>query len=212
MNKEYLYLSDKEILVTDENGHATKRDIESRDIHDVLLLENDLERIDTKIIKLEKEVHRYEESKLPLKEKIILALVPFVVGLGIAVPVFINEPNFLSNILYCSIGVAALTAGIEVSFVVGTKYSTKHINGVESELLTAYLLKEELEQRLSNIKDKSKDSITTNIVKSQENSLQINDIIILEEPTPFCVEAAKKLEEAYEAGYEQKGKRLILKK
>ena len=48
MNKEYLYLSDKEILVTDEKGHATKRNVESTDMHDVLLLENDLERIDTK--------------------------------------------------------------------------------------------------------------------------------------------------------------------
>ena len=100
MNKEDLYLSDKEILVTDENGHATKRDIDSKDMHEILLLENDLEIIISKIIKLEKEVDRYDEGKLSIREKTILLLIPFVVGMGIAVPVFINEPNFISNILY----------------------------------------------------------------------------------------------------------------
>jgi len=95
MNKEYIYLSDKEILVTDEKGHATKRDIESTDIHNLLLLENDLEKINKKIINEEKEIHRYEESKLPLKEKIFLAAMPFIVGTLIPVFIFINKPNFL---------------------------------------------------------------------------------------------------------------------
>lgn len=43
MNKEYVYLSNEEVLVIDENGHATKRNIESDNMHD-MLLENDLEK------------------------------------------------------------------------------------------------------------------------------------------------------------------------
>ena len=161
-------------------------------MHDLLLQENNLEKINALIIKWEK--------------------IPFVVGMAIAVPLFINKPNFLFNVFYCTIGVAILIGGIEASMMVGTRYTTKHINGVKNELTTAYQLKEELEQKLSNIKDKSKDSITSNIVKLQNNDLKTDDIIILEEITPFCEEAAKKLEDAYKVGYKQKGKKLVLKK
>jgi len=212
MNKEYIYLSDKEILVTDEKGHATKRDIESTDIHNLLLLENDLEKINKKIINEEKEIHRYEESKLPLKEKIFLAAMPFIVGTLIPVCIFINKPNFLYNVFYCSIGMSIFLAGIEASVMLGTRFSTKHINGVKSELATSYQLKDELEQKLNNLKDKSKNSITTTIVKSNDDIKKTDDVIILEEITPFVEAATKQLEESYEAGYNQKGKKLVLKK
>ena len=101
---------------------------------------------------------------------------------------------------------------LDGAFIFVTRHHKEHINGIKSELSTAYQLKEELEKKLSNIKNKSKDSITPNIIKSQKNNLQINDVIVLEDPTPYYEEAAKQLQESYMAGYNQKGKKLLLKK
>ena len=61
MNKEYMILSDNEVLVIDENGHAIKRKIENGNMHDVLLMENDLEKINKTIVSLEKAIHNDEE-------------------------------------------------------------------------------------------------------------------------------------------------------
>jgi len=212
MNKEYIYLSYKEILVTDEKGHATKRDIEGDNMHEVLLLENDLEQIKSGISNLEKIIDNEEKSKLSIKGKIVLATIPFIIPMtGYCIAGLFN-PNLFSNVILTTNMMALFAIIIDGTFIFATRRYKKHINGIKSELSTAYQLKDELEQKLNNLKDKSKDSITTNTVKSQENNLKINDVIILEETTPFYETASKQLEESYARGYEQKGKKLILKK
>ena len=212
MNKEYLYLSDKEILVTDENGHAVKRDIESDNMHEVLLLENDLEKINSGIIQMEEIIHNEEEVKLSIKGKIILATVPFIIPMTFYCLAGLFDPNLFSNMILTTSVMALFAITLDGAFIFVTRHHKEHINGIKSELSTAYQLKEELENNLSNIKDKSKDSITPNIIKSQKNNLQINDVIVLEDPTPYYEEAAKQFQESYMAGYNQKGKKLLLKK
>ena len=212
MNKEYLYLSDKEILVTDEKGHATKRDIESTDIHNLLLLENDLEKINLGISNLEEIIDNEEKSKLSIKGKIVLAAIVFIIPMTGFCIACLSNPNLFSKMILTASSIALFEITFASVYTFFSRYRKKYINGIRSELATAYQLKDELEQRLSNIKNKSKDSISTNIVKSQKNSLQINDVIVLEESTPFFEEAEKRLEESYQAGYKQKGKKLILKK
>lgn len=212
MNKEYIYLSDKEILVTDEKGHATKRDIEGDNMHEVLLLENDLEQINSGISNLEKIIDNEEKSKLSIKGKIVLATIPFIIPMTCYCIAGLFNPNLFSKIILTTNAMALFAIMMDGTFIFATRHHKEHINGIKSELTKAYQLKEELEQKLSNSKDKTNDSITTNIVKLQENNLKINDVIILEETTPFYEDAEKKLEEAYGAGYKSKGKRLILKK
>lgn len=208
MNKEYLYFSDKELLVIDENGHATKRNIENTNMHDMLLLENDLEKINETIIKLEKKIRQDKESKLTKKEKIFLAMIPFIIvmsAFGI-VCLFVDLP------ISIAIDVAWAIAVLEVSFTAITKYyHTRDINGTKNELSTAYQLRENLEQKLNKILSESKDYITPNIVDPQKSETKINDVIILEESTPFYEEARKQLYESYTTGYKQKVKRLGLK-
>ena len=212
MNKEYVYLSNEEVLVIDENGHATKRNIESDNMHDMLLLENDLEKINETIIRYEKIIHQEEEIKLTKKEKVFFAMLPFIIGMSAYGITCLINPSVFSLIIPTTIGIALGTAAIDVSFVVGARLYSNHINCIKSGLLTAYQLREELEQRLSNIKEKSKDFIEQDVVNSNKNNLKINDVVILEESTQFCEEAQKKLNESYTTGYGQKVKRLTLKK
>lgn len=55
MNKEYMYLSDKEMVVTSENGHMQKREIKYDNMPDILLIENKLEEINNLIDNLQME-------------------------------------------------------------------------------------------------------------------------------------------------------------
>ena len=212
MNKEYIYLSDKELLVIDEFGHATKRNIESGNMHDVLLLENDLEKINVEINELERILQQDEESKLLKKGKIILAIMPFIIGMSFYGIAALVSPTLFSDIIAITIGMVLGTIAADIAFIENTKHYSKHINGIKSELSTAYQLREELEQRLSNSKEKSKDSIIPNIVDLKKTPSKINDVVILEESTQFFEEATNKLYDSYTTGYEQKVKRKTLKK
>lgn len=212
MNKEYVYLSDKELLVIDKNGHATKRNIESGNMHDMLLLENDLEKINETIIRYEKIIHQEEEIKSTKKDKIILAMMPFIIGMSAYGIACLINPSVFSHIIPTTIGIALGTTAIDVSFIVSTRHHSNHINSIKNVLLTAYQLREELEQRLSNIKEKYKDFIEQDVVDSKKNNPKINDVVILEEPTQFCKEVQKQLNESYTTRYGQKAKRLTLKK
>lgn len=87
----------------------------------------------------------------------------------------------------------------------------KVANGIKSELSTANQLKEELEQRLSNIKEKTNDKKKTNIVDTKKTTSKLNDVVTIEEPTQFYEDSQKQLTESYEIGYKQKVKRLTLK-
>lgn len=205
MNKEYIYLSDKELLVIDENGHATKRNIESDNMHDMLLLENDLEKINNTIIRYEKIIHQDEEAKLTKKRKVILAMVPFIIGMSAYGIACLINPSAFSHIIPVTIGFAMGTAAIDASFILGTIHHSYHINGIKSGLSTAYQLREELEQRLRNVKVNSKDFIEQDMVDSKKKNQKINDVVILEESTQFCEEAQKQLNESYTTGYEQRG-------
>lgn len=213
MNKEYLYLSDRELLVIDENGHATKRNVESVNMHDMLLLENDLEKINKAITELEEKIHKDEEIKLTKKEKIIAAMIPFILTMSAYGVTCLIKPSTPLDIIQTTVEFALGTAILDIAFVVIViKPYSKNINGIKSELSTAYQLSEELEQRLSNIKEKFKGSLTPNIVDLKKINSKINDVVILEESTQFCEKAKKQLHESYITGYEQKVKRLTLKK
>lgn len=211
MNKEYVYLSDKELLVIDENGHATKRNIESNNMHDMLLLENDLQKINETIIRYEKIIHQYGKIKLTKGEKVILAMTPFIIGMS-AYGISCLISHSVLNIIPFTIGMALGTAPIYVSFIVSVRHRSNHINGMKYGLSTAYQLREELEQRLSNVKERSQAFIEPNIVDSTKNNPKINDVVILQESTQFYEEAKKQLNESYTTGYGQKVKRLTLKK
>ncbi len=139
-------------------------------------------------------------------------MMPFIIGMsayGIACLIY---PSVFSDLIQVTIGIALGTATLDVTFVVSPRHHFNHINGIKSGLSTAYQLREELEKRLNNIKEKSKDFVEKDIIDSKKNKPKINDVVILEESTQFCEEAQKQLNESYVTGYRQKVKKLTLKK
>ena len=64
MNKEYVYISDNEVIITDENGHTTNRSIDGEDIRNLLLLENKLEKVDNIISEA--------QNKIDIRKKFLL--------------------------------------------------------------------------------------------------------------------------------------------
>lgn len=210
MNKEYLYLSDKELLVIDELGHATKRNVETTNMQDVLLLENSLEEMNERIMELEKRVDQDKESKLTTKGKIIFAMSPFIVGVSVFAMLCLS--NFPGDSHLIAIGSTLGTCAVVVGAIDSEKQHIRFMNGRKSELEKAYELREDLEQKLSKMKEKSQDSITTNLVESQNLNLPIHDVIALGNSTPLEEKVRQQLEEAFVKGYEQKVKKRTLKK
>ena len=209
MNKEYMILSDNEVLVIDENGHAIKRKIKNDNIHDELLLENDLEKINKTIVNLEKAIHHDEEINENKDGKIgfvIFNLIVMLLAYGIGrliVP---------TDIIYVMIGFAGGIFSLDAAVTVAYRERKKQINGNKKALELAYQLKTELEQKLSDIKEKSNDKEMINVIGYKKTNAKINETVVLENTTHFCEEATRRLQEYYTAGYEEIGPVLVKKK
>ena len=202
MNKEYVYLSDKELLVIDEKGNATKRNVENNDIHHVLLIENKLEIINEKISEEEEKINKEKARMLSKKEKAILAIIPFIFPTSAYGIACLIEPSVISHIILAMTGIFLGTAITDIAFIIDEKDNHKRMNSIKNELSTAYHMKEELEKKLIDIKEKSND---------KKADSKLNDVIFIEEPSQFVEEVHKQLTESYEIGYKQKVKRLTLK-
>lgn len=209
MNKEYMILSDNEVLVIDENGHAIKRKIENENMHDMLLLENDLEKINKTIVSLEKAIHNDEEINENKDGKIgfvVFNLIIMLLAYGM------GRLFLPTNIIELMIGFAGGIFSLDVAVTIAYRERRKQINGHKNALKLAYQLKEELEQKLSDIKEKSNDKEAIKSIDYKKTNLKTNEPVVLENPTYFCEEARRQLQEYYTAGYEQSGPRLVKKK
>ena len=150
------------------------------------------------------------KSNINSFKKIIIALIPFgILWLAYGISGLL-APKLYSYIIEAIFGITFATVAIDTGFILLTKDHKKHINGIKSELSTAYQLREEINQKLSKIKKESKDLTTTNIEDSQKT--KTNDIVVLKDTTPFYEEMEKQLDESYTKGYKQKVKILTLNK
>lgn len=204
MNKEYIYLSDKEMLVTDEKGISTKRNVEHDNMHDVLVLENELEKINKRVENLEKVIRHNEENKSgKIKDMMVLLTLNAVLGITAIDLLCMGGP--LDFPISYTIAVASTIGVMDLKFNQYSKENIKIINEVKIELLKAYKLKNDLEQRLSKIKEKSKDMKSTNKVDLQKT----NNVVVIQENYE---DTSEELVQAFEKGYNQKVKRKTLNK
>lgn len=208
MNKRYFCISSKKALVIDDKGNILKRNIDEADMSDLLLLENDLEKINKIIIKLEKIVSKGSEFELPKKEKIILSIVPFVLGMGFFGIAGLSDTTIYLNVIRVTTGVALGTVIVDLSFVIFNNCHIKHINGVKNELLVAYQLKSDLEEKLGRFEEISDNSIIPDIEYLKKTNIKINEAVTLDESTPFYEVAKRQLDESYKIGYHQKVKKI----
>ena len=212
MNKEYIYLSDKELIVTDEEGHLKKRIIESDNMHDLLLLENRLEKINNLINKINNNKNKTDLNK---KDKIIIYLFPLFLAIFAItfelIGASINNTQFFITDYISLFGFSIIFTGLVDTFIaLGEKKIKQENLGRDAKLSKAYEIKESLEKELSKIKEKN-----TKLTKSNEDKFisEQNDVIILEEDTHVRDEITKQLNDSYMEGYNQgKTKKLILTK
>lgn len=212
MNKEYIYLSNKELIVTDEQGHLTKRVIESDNMHDVLMLENNLEKINTLINKIE-EANK-NEIKLNSKEKFIYYTIPFAftgvltaIVFGISV---INSNPWLTVDYVSMLSSAILVSGaVDIFFVLGEKRMKKEKLGRDAQLSKAYEIKESIEKELCEIREK-KEALEKS--KKYNNLYEQSDIIVLEKDTFDGDKIIGQLNDSFMDGYNlENGPKLVLK-
>lgn len=213
VNKEYIYLSSEELVVTDEQGHAKKRVVESENMHDLLLLENNLEQVNNLINKIE-ETNK-SEIKLNPKEKFVFYTIPFgftgiLCAIVFGASVISNNPWLTTEYISMFGSAILVSGGVDVFFALGEKRLKKVRLGREAQLSKAYEIKESIEKELSEIKEK-KETLTKS--KKDKTIYEQNDLIVLEASTPARDEIIKQLNDSYVEGYNQsKPKRLVLTK
>lgn len=207
MNKEYVYLSKDEMLIIDDTGKATKRNVEYDNMHDLLKVENNLETIVNLINELEKSLKNPNEfSSYSKMEKIITCLLPLIPAMmtlgGITV---VEGQNILEIFLYgVPITCTASYAIFGIPYVLSNKNRVKTYNALRSELERAYKLKNSYESKLEAFKSKER--------QQEQIKPYTNEIISLEDSMELPEEDIKQLAEAFKQGYGPSVKKLRLRK
>lgn len=203
MNKEYMHISNNEIIVTDENGHLTKRVTDSADIQSELELENHLETVNNLIAELENKVSDYDSRKVSKPEKVLLTASFIFAGI-----VCLIEPITELSTQIGLLIVAGSTSMVMAISAVASKSNTRMINGAKQQLETAYAIRDNLQKELIETREKTK---TENNNLQSEN--KTNEPITIKENSSYMGELYRQLDEAYVNGYNQKNdkqKRLVL--
>lgn len=206
MNKEYAYLSNEEIIVTNEKGKMSKKKIESKDIEKELILENYIEKID-KIIdciqfNLKSEQKNYPKTKIKKVLYNLLFFVPPII-LTFAFMSIVNSSLIHPLLLYClsSAVFALMMPEYSPIYIRKTK---KRIDALQKELEKSEELKKKYENELIKLKSKVYQE-----EKEQDKSItQLGEIISLENYMDIPDEIYDEINEAYDQGY---GKKLKLK-
>lgn len=193
MNKGFMYTSDKEIVVTDENGKINTREITGIDTKNILILENNLENINERINIVEeklKTAKKVKDNSSVLKKmvrkgfiitEIIASLIPFI-----------NKVNILINII-CNFIFVLISYGMFLWITLKLeKDNIKKINGLENQLKKLNQLKEEYESRL----EKTKTMI-------EKEKIQIGKVVSLEEYMNLPKEITEEINFAFELGYNE---------
>ena len=198
MNKDYMYLSDDEMIISDENGNMEIVPVLSRDIDKTLMLENSLEIIEDKIADINRKIiHEKGQKDYRLMQLKILVSAG-IVGL-IAAPILYTDLGIPQLTLAALIPLeSCLIAPLSISSYLKARNFTKQINGYSSELDKAEQLRKEFEKELSTVKAKvvAKDYKKTNEIfhaRKYENYIQ------------------KELETSYSDGYSEKPKTMVLR-
>ena len=196
MNKEYIYVDDDTIVVSDENGEMSKRVINEGSIDDVLYCENNIESLNEAVYDIGNEIESKKTMKSNWKknnQKLRLAFLGGSLLVGVLSSAIYPEVNPLPVIL---LGLSPILPNSIIQGR-GTKRFDREISGLYSELEQAQQLREEYEKQLKMAKSKDRNEITK---ENQEIAKVKNDDDFIDD----------ELEKSYIDGYNKIPKRLIL--
>lgn len=213
MNKGFVYISNEEIVVTDDNGNLITRKIDAVDMRNLLILENNIEKINGIITKVENDLEKAQEiknSKTYKQNKKLLKL-GFIINQLLVIVLTSIFSTF--NLLNATITIFGGTInnfilnGMAFSILSSyEKANIKTINGLETELKKLNQLKEEYESKLEKTKTMIKDE--TLALKVQEELIASKQMISLEEHMELPVEIIEEINDAYDLGYNSQVKTL----
>jgi len=213
MNKGFVYISNEEIVVTDDNGNLITRKIDAVDMRNLLILENNIEKINGIITKVENDLEKAQEiknSKTYKQNKKLLKL-GFIINQLLVIVLTSIFSTF--NLLNATITIFGGTInnfilnGMAFSILSSyEKANIKTINGLETELKKLNQLKEEYESKLERTKTMIKDK--TLALKVQEELIASKQMISLEEHMELPVEIIEEINDAYDLGYNSQVKTL----
>lgn len=209
MNKQYVYLSSEEMLIINEDGKLSKRDVESNNMHELLTAENNLERVNAIITVLENSLNQADLfSSYSKKDKIITCLLPLILAaITVGASSLLGSLNLAQVLSTSPMVILIFYAMFGGTFILSEKQKVRMNNGVKKELESAYQLRETYEKKLNLIKTK-----TEKREEQKENVIDSQEIVSLEESMDLPSEARKQLTEAFKEGYGPKVKKLTLKR
>jgi len=194
MNREFMYLNDKEVAVTNEKGEITKRQAE-QDMRNILVSEDKLEALDNRINHLNDNIN-IEKISVGIIDKwykVMAVLSAFIV---VASPITLGIVNGLGLI-----GAWAVVAAGACGYgVFSQRDSVKRINGYNREIKKAKSLKREIEEELSFKKELEKDYTVP--------SHKIGEVVQIDSTKDF-EKQDNQLHRAFRVGYKNTPKVLV---
>lgn len=207
MNKEYMYISNEEIVITSEDGKLQKRNVEASDMRQLLQTENNLESINVLIDDLESSIYEKEKTKNTFFSY-NRALIISAYGMAITGGLMLSVAIFPLGGIPFSICTFIVTEAIFLLPCIRRIRKEKiqeqeRINGLAKELEQAYELKESYEKEIELLKSKKNED------RKEQDTTQI---ISLEDSMTLTTEDSKKLDAAYQEGYHSKPNQFVLRK
>ena len=209
MNKEYIYISDNEIIVSDEKGHTTRRSIDVEDINNLLLLENKLEKVNDEIDDSQEKIN-YRKELLPRLKKgmgkgLLIVSIVTVIFHGACVPI-----SFYDALISFALVEPTFLASFGIAYKVCNKIINKEIKGYENKLGVAIELKEDYEKKINETKKlTNKDNVES--IDNEKNITNVRNVVSLDkENENISTKISEYLQESYDKGYNEK--ELVLKK
>lgn len=194
MNREFIYLSNEKVAVTDENGKITVRDAEL-DMRDVLVNEDRIEDLNNNIRRL-KESIKIENMSIKLMNKYykVIALVSAVIVIG--APLTLGIVNGLGLI-----GAWAVAAALSCGYgLYSQRDSHKRINGYRKEIIRSKQIKANCEKNIELSREFNKDYNVP--------STFIGNVVTIDSTKEFEKQDAS-LHRAFRIGYKEEPKILV---
>lgn len=206
MNKEYMHLSDSDLVITNENGNIVKRSFDnSVNVDKFLLNENKLEIMNEEIERLEYELDGNKKTiwfckKMCQVQPLIILTMSLIGFLSGGIATSFASYGLLSLMIGGIVGTIVSSVGI-IYFMISKSKANKKILAIKASI-------EELEK----LKEKTKEELKElSRAKEKERSYEINKTISLSNSTKLEKERIENnINEIYQNTL--KPKKLVLRK
>ena len=194
MNKEFVYINNNEVAISDENGHITTRKAEGN-MKNILVEEDKIDSLNNTLNNLNISI-KEEKTLINIINKWYKVMGAVTLGVAIVAPI---SMGFISGL--CLTGAWAAIASFScVTGMFTQREAVKRINGYNKEIKRAINLKKESEENLNRYQSMDEEYSVSNALVG--DVVQTNALEELEHQD-------NKLRRAFKAGYKNTPKVLV---